>query len=109
MAKALRAGALDAARAAAEGMAAESQPICPIAPHGEPSRGRLRSSMTVRDKGRTAVEVRYGAPYAAEVHENSYDYGTPGTGPHYLRIPMMRFRRRLAEMAAALRAALERA
>ncbi len=89
--------ALKVCRRFAEAVKGDAVNVCPI------DTGALRGSATVNNISNGA-EISFNTPYAEKMHEANYMPSHPGTGPNYLRGPLMEKEK---AFQAALKAAIK--
>ena len=91
LAAAAKQATLKVARMTAETVLGVSQNRCPLSDEttvpGGPH-GALRNSGVVTEISNGA-EISYNTPYAVRMHESSYTPSHEGTGPNYLRGPLL--------------------
>lgn len=77
-----RSAALEVARATAEKIKGQAVNRAPL------DTGALRNSATVT-RIENGAEISFNTPYALIMHEKEYIPSHPGTGPNYLRGPLL--------------------
>jgi len=89
--------ALKVCRRFAEAVKGDAVNVCPI------KSGTLRGTAAVNDI-KNGSEISFNTPYAEKMHESHYIPSHPGTGPNYLRGPLMEKEK---AFQAALKAAIK--
>lgn len=90
VAKHIEQAALEIARATAEKIKGEAVNRAPI------DTGALRNSATVTNIEKGA-EISFNTPYALVMHEKEYTPSHAGTGPNYLRGPLLEAEKQFQE------------